>query len=315
MDSTEVLIVIILIIVTILFAVLSGPPKPKGTATTSVLSSMQSTISSAVGNMQSSRTSSSTSTTTTTSSSSHIIDKYSKIEQVQEALKEAGLESCNLIVGIDYTKSNETSGRYSFQGRSLHTISASQQNPYQQVISILGRTLEVFDEDKQIPVYGFGDITTKGNKVFPFIPDRPCNGFEEALKRYNEITPQILLSGPTNFAPLIYEAINIVKAARDFHLLVIVADGLVTSEKETMAAIVEASKYPMSIVMVGVGDGPFDQMKEFDDNIPDRKFDNFQFVNYNEVMKASEHPDATFALNALMEVPEQFKLVKKMGLL
>lgn len=40
--------------------------------------------------------------------------------------------------------------------------------------------------------------------------------------------------------------------------------------------LVMKSTYPLSIVLVGVGDGPWEDMKNFDDKIPAREFDNFQ---------------------------------------
>lgn len=92
------------------------------------------------------------------------------------------------------------------------------------VIAIIGRTLQPFDDDHLIPAFGFGDATTGDKGVFPFLPEgKPCHGFDEVLKRYDEITPSIALAGPTNFAPIIYEAIRQVKAVNAYHILVIVA--------------------------------------------------------------------------------------------
>ncbi|WVZ21577.1 hypothetical protein V8G54_008899 [Vigna mungo] len=209
--------------------------------------------------------------------------------QVTEALSNAGLESSNLIVGIDFTKSNEWTGARSFQRRCLHYI-GHEQNPYEQAISIIGKTLSSFDEDNLIPCFGFGDASTHDQEVFSFYPDeRFCQGFEEVLGRYRELVPQLRLAGPTSFAPVIEMAITIVEqSGGQYHVLVIIADGQVTrsvdtehgqlsaQEKKTVEAIVKASEYPLSIILVGVGDGPWDMMKQFDDNIPARAFDNFQ---------------------------------------
>ncbi|CAD6264527.1 unnamed protein product [Miscanthus lutarioriparius] len=220
-------------------------------------------------------------------------DDYHTLEQVTNALAHAGLESSNLIVGIDFTKSNEWTGKVSFNNRSLHAM-GNTPNPYEQAISIIGRTLAQFDEDNLIPCFGFGD-------------------------------------SPTSFAPIIETAIGIVDSSGgQYHVLLIIADGQVTrsvetgngqlsrQERETIDAIVKASDYPLSIVLVGVGDGPWDMMRQFDDNIPSRAFDNFQFVNFTQIMSRpipASKKEAEFALSALMEIPEQFKAALSLQLL
>ncbi|KAB5538589.1 hypothetical protein DKX38_016122 [Salix brachista] len=254
---------------------------------------------------------------------SFIPDNFSSLEQVTEALREAGLESSNLIVGIDFTKSNEWTGKVSFNKRCLHAIGDTP-NPYEKAISIIGKTLAPFDEDNLIPCFGFGDATTHDQEVFSFHSDHSsCHGFEEVLACYKKIVPNLRLSGPTSYGPVIEAAIDIVdKSKGQYHVLLIIADGQVTrsvntgdgemspQEEQTIRAIVDASSYPLSIILVGVGDGPWEDMRRFDDKIPAREFDNFQFVNFTAIMSKNttiSEKETAFALAALMEIPLQYK--------
>lgn len=251
-------------------------------------------------------------------STQEMLLKIDSLEALSNAMRKAGLDSTNVIFGIDYTASNKYQGEESFGGHSLHTIHPNLKNPYQQVITILGRTLAPFTTTGNIPVYGFGDAKTSDWSVFSLKEGGHCTTLEEVLKTYNEVTPTVELSGPTNFSPLIYQAIEICQRTREYHILVIIADGQVTNEKATRRAIVQACQYPLSIIVVGVGDGPWDMMRVFDESLPKRPWDNFHFVEFHEVCKRASGAadgDVKVAIQSLLEIPDQYRCICNLGLL
>jgi E3 ubiquitin-protein ligase RGLG len=163
------------------------------------------------------------------------------------------------------------------------------------------------------------------------MPSIPGYHIRDVLSRYREIVPHVTMAGPTSFAPLIHQALQVVvQHGMSYHILVIIADGQVTRsvdiptgqfskpEADTINAIQLASQFPLSIVVVGVGDGPWDMMRQFDDALPHRQFDNFQFVDFDAVTHGIYDPnrrETQFALHALMEIPEQYQLIRQLGLL
>jgi E3 ubiquitin-protein ligase RGLG len=154
------------------------------------------------------------------------------------------------------------------------------------------------------------------------------------LDKYRTLAADVSLAGPTNFGPIIRQAMALCRASGNaFTVLLLLADGQVTrsvdtpdgelspAERETVGALVEASKTSaLAVVMVGVGDGPWDAMRAFDDALPQRAFDNWQFVEFAQVVRScsgaqSGHYDADLALACLQEMPQTFKEVKRLGIL
>ena len=99
----------------------------------------------------------------------------------------------------------------------------------------------------------------------------------------------------------------------------IIADGQVTNERATRRAIVSACQCPLSIIVVGVGDGPWDMMRVFDESLPKRPWDNFHFVEFNEIIneevRSADAGELAFAIHSLLEIPDQYNHVRKMGML
>ena len=156
--------------------------------------------------------------------------------------------------------------------RSLHFLSETGENQYTQAIKSVGEIIEPYDADKQFPGLGFGArIPPHGQVSFEFflnLSSQPyCNGVQGILDAYKIALQNVTLYGPTNFSPVINHVAKFAKAYQDgrqYFVLLILTDGAITDFDETKSAIVNASDLPMSIIIVGVGQEDFSEMKALD---------------------------------------------------
>lgn len=140
-------------------------------------------------------------------------DKYKTYDELVAALHAAGVESMQLVMGFDFSKSNEWTGQKSYQ-KNLHGLDYV--NPYMRVINVLEPIIPRFDDDGIIPAFRFGCMDTRDKTVLPLCapmtPDPHFSGFEALKQGYQAAVQNVKLAGPTTFAPMIYQAIEIEKA-------------------------------------------------------------------------------------------------------
>ena len=240
--------------------------------------------------------------------------KDARVEEIKERLipliqklkKEELLQELGFICGIDCTVSNVFTGRKSFGNRHLHEISTHQLNFYEKALSTVGAVATNFSHEGKLSVYLFGDDQTRDKNVRTLYADEvgneECYGIDHALAEYRRSIAKIFFSGPTSFRPLIDKAIEIAQRKKEFQLLMIIGDGAVTNVQENVNAIAEASNFPIAIMMVGVGDGDYNQypkdpwqgMKELVNLLPPRRFENIRFLRYEDEMPLEEFAESVF---------------------
>ena len=151
-------------------------------------------------------------------------------------------------------------------------------NQYQRALVEVGRIMVDYDTDKLIPAYGFGAKIPGSKEVsfcFPLSldPKNPfVQSFEGLLQAYNAVVGSLQFLGPTNFAPIIRETKNAVQRGFEankmvYSILLILTDGLITDFPDTVAEIIQCSRLPMSVIIVGVGNEDFKQMDMLDADV------------------------------------------------
>ncbi|XP_040424858.1 copine-9 isoform X1 [Cygnus olor] len=169
----------------------------------------------------------------------------------------------NFTVAIDFTASNGMPS----QPTSLHYASPYQLSAYALALKAVGEIIQDYDSDKLFPAYGFGAKLPPDGKISHQFPlnnneDNPsCAGIEGVLESYLQSLRTVQLYGPTNFAPVINQVAGTAAQVTDgsqYHVLLIITDGVISDMLQTKEAIVTASALPMSIIIVGVGPAEFD---------------------------------------------------------
>lgn len=193
----------------------------------------------------------------------NIVEKPTFIEYLRSGWQ------INLHVAIDFTASNGESSLPT----SLHFLGDF--NQYEQAISAVGSILEVYDNDRSFPVYGFGGIPrylgcNQPQHCFPLNGNSANPEVYGALgisQIYRQNLPNISLSGPTYFSHVLNQVTQCVKNNLQsplYNILLILTDGEIHDMAQTIDMIVNASQLPLSIIIVGVGEEKFKLMKELD---------------------------------------------------
>ena len=221
-----------------------------------------------------------------------------------------------LDIGIDFTGSNGHPDNLGTLHCRLPT--APQRNPYERAILSCAKIMANYDYDQLFPVYGFG-AQIKGTNYtsmcfnINFKDDPNIKFVDNIMKEYYTCLDKIDFSGPTYFSPIINKIIDDIKIENDileYHVLMILTDGKIEDYDHTVDALVSGSFFPLSVIIVGIGDNPdFKFMEQLDgDNIPlvssngkKRQRDLVQFVPFNKF----EGDEKKLAEEVLDEIPRQ----------
>ncbi|KAM9645964.1 LOW QUALITY PROTEIN: copine-6 [Trichechus inunguis] len=224
----------------------------------------------------------------------------------------------SFTVAIDFTASNGDPR----SSQSLHCLSPRQPNHYLQALRAVGGICQDYDSDKRFPAFGFGarippNFEVSHDFAINFDPENPeCEEISGVITSYRRCLPQIQLYGPTNVAPIINRVAEPAQReqstgqATKYSVLLVLTDGVVSDMAETRAAIVHASRLPMSIIIVGVGNADFSDMRLLDGDdgplrcprgVPAAR-DIVQFVPFRDFKDA---PPSALAKCVLAEVPRQ----------
>ena len=240
---------------------------------------------------------------------SEVMENYTFLDFIAAGVR------IGLSIGIDFTGSN---GHPLDEG-TLHCLKGKKPSDYERAIKACGNIVAYYDYDQLFPVFGFGAIINSSpikeasmcfNLNFEQNPD--IYTVENIVKAYHDCIQKekLTFAGPTEFAPIINQVISKIRNnLLEYHILMILTDGVIDDLQETIDALVEGSFLPLSVIIIGIGDADFKKMEILDgDDVPlisstgkKRMRDLVQFVPFSRF----ENDENKLSMEVLEEIPRQ----------
>lgn len=221
----------------------------------------------------------------------------------------------SLVVGVDFTASN---GDPSSPG-TLHYTDRRYPNEYELAIRAVGDILALYDTDQVFQAYGFGgklppDYATASHCFALNGTDSPdCAGIDGVLNAYRAALEHVRLSGPTVFSEILDRVATdcanqrVTQATQRYSILLLITDGTINDLEATMEQLIRASRLPISVVILGVGDADWTDMTLLDADDEESPLhalverDIVQFVPFRSYRNTPE----VLASKVLEEIPGQ----------
>jgi len=226
--------------------------------------------------------------------------------------------SCRMrfMAAVDFTSSNGDPRSRD----SLHFIDyRGFPNEYQAAIATVGSILENYCPDTKCFLFGYGMKESPASTPmhsFPVGNTSGLMGVDGMLNAYKDhiATTKFEMCEPTLLAPLVRSAASMAlqrseSNEQEYSILLIISDGGISDLQQTIDEICVAAEAPLSIVIVGVGDGDFSSMEKLDSddtvlrssNGKECSRDIVQFVPFRKV----SHSESRLAAETLAEIPAQ----------
>ena len=215
---------------------------------------------------------------------------------------------------IDFSEKGEANTHHLINNKSVF------ENLLENFISIL----EPYNEDQFFHIYAYG-FTPKEKFKGDYDPnmyplnrkiETPSISREDIKKFYDEFVNLISFNKEkTKFNLIVKKFNNIVKEdfdvdyIREYNVLLLFVNSDVSEEKELINELILSTNFPISIIIIGLGKGPFPNLENLEEkflsftdnegNKPNRK--NFKFVSFNNYSRNYQNT----AKNSLIDIPDE----------